>query len=144
MNQDVMPDVKHRLYQYQSGPEMGSVELAALHSVSGLLSCQVLKQLGLSAGQVGDVHIDETDENMCKACGDKRLTFEPPSLYCTCCGQRIKRNQVRCMALQPYMQFMVELCMFGMHDPAWPIKYALIECMSAALCTTSAAASCWL
>lgn len=40
------------------------------------------------------VPIDESDENQCKACGDKRLTFEPPSLYCTCCGQRIKRNQV--------------------------------------------------
>lgn len=45
-------------------------------------------------GQVGPVAIDRTDENQCQACGDKRLTFEPPSLYCTCCGQRIKRNQV--------------------------------------------------
>lgn len=53
-----------------------------------------LKMLRLRPGQVGEVPIDQTDENMCKACGDKRLTFEPPSLYCTCCGQRIKRNQV--------------------------------------------------
>ena len=33
------------------------------------------------------------DENSCKVCGLNRLTFEPPSLYCFCCGQRIKRNQ---------------------------------------------------
>jgi hypothetical protein len=35
------------------------------------------------------------DDSMCLACNQNRLTFEPPSLYCTCCGQRIKRNQVR-------------------------------------------------
>ena len=35
------------------------------------------------------------DDSVCKACGVARLTFEPPSLYCTACGQRIKRNQVR-------------------------------------------------
>ena len=35
------------------------------------------------------------DDSMCKACRQSRLTFEPPSLFCTCCGQRIKRNQVR-------------------------------------------------
>lgn len=35
------------------------------------------------------------NDSMCKACRQSRLTFEPPSLYCTCCGQRIKRNQVR-------------------------------------------------
>ena len=34
------------------------------------------------------------DDSVCKACGVARLTFEPPSLYCTACGQRIKRNQV--------------------------------------------------
>ncbi|KAK9824572.1 hypothetical protein WJX72_011411 [[Myrmecia] bisecta] len=34
------------------------------------------------------------DDNACKACGETRLTFEPPSVYCTSCGQRIKRNQV--------------------------------------------------
>ncbi|GAB4815528.1 hypothetical protein N2152v2_002574 [Parachlorella kessleri] len=34
------------------------------------------------------------DENSCKVCGLNRLTFEPPSLYCFSCGQRIKRNQV--------------------------------------------------
>ncbi|RMZ57131.1 hypothetical protein APUTEX25_002363 [Auxenochlorella protothecoides] len=33
------------------------------------------------------------DENSCKVCGLNRLTFEPPSLYCFTCGQRIKRNQ---------------------------------------------------
>ncbi len=38
---------------------------------------------------------DFADDSVCKACGVARLTFEPPSLYCTACGQRIKRNQVR-------------------------------------------------
>ena len=37
---------------------------------------------------------DFADDSVCKACGVARLTFEPPSLYCTGCGQRIKRNQV--------------------------------------------------
>ncbi len=51
-------------------------------------------RVSLCVGQPHLAPIDNSDENMCKACGDKRLTFEPPSLYCTCCGQRIKRNQV--------------------------------------------------
>lgn len=33
-------------------------------------------------------------ESNCKVCELNRLTFEPPSLYCFGCGQRIKRNQV--------------------------------------------------
>ncbi|KAL0048475.1 hypothetical protein WJX82_004140 [Trebouxia sp. C0006] len=53
-----------------------------------------LTMLRSRPGQPHLAPIDNSDENMCKACGDKRLTFEPPSLYCTCCGQRIKRNQV--------------------------------------------------
>lgn len=31
-------------------------------------------------------------ENSCQLCAVERLTFEPPPLYCTCCGARIKRN----------------------------------------------------
>ncbi|XP_051125312.1 histone acetyltransferase HAC1-like [Andrographis paniculata] len=31
-------------------------------------------------------------ENSCQLCGVERLTFEPPPLYCTPCGARIKRN----------------------------------------------------
>ena len=34
-------------------------------------------------------------ESDCRICERARLTFEPPSLYCFGCGQRIKRNQVR-------------------------------------------------
>jgi len=34
------------------------------------------------------------DENACRVCGVSRLTFEPPCLFCTQCGQRIKRGQV--------------------------------------------------
>lgn len=30
----------------------------------------------------------------CAACGVCRYTFEPPSIFCTSCSQRIKRNQV--------------------------------------------------
>ena len=58
----------------------------------------------LCVGQPHLAPIDDSDENMCKACGDKRLTFEPPSLYCTCCGQRIKRNQVQCRC-SSYLKF---------------------------------------
>lgn len=32
----------------------------------------------------------------CAACHVCRYTFEPPSIFCTSCSQRIKRNQVRC------------------------------------------------
>lgn len=39
-------------------------------------------------------HMQEMESN-CKVCELNRLTFEPPSLYCFGCGQRIKRNQVR-------------------------------------------------
>jgi len=35
------------------------------------------------------------DDNACAACGQTRLTFEPPSVYCTSCAQRIKRSQAR-------------------------------------------------
>lgn len=30
----------------------------------------------------------------CKVCGLTKLTFEPPCIYCTQCGQRIKRGQI--------------------------------------------------
>ena len=33
-------------------------------------------------------------ESNCSVCKRARMTFEPPSLYCYGCGQRIKRNQV--------------------------------------------------
>lgn len=29
----------------------------------------------------------------CKVCGLTKLTYEPPCIYCTTCGQRIKRGQ---------------------------------------------------
>ncbi|CAH8381259.1 unnamed protein product [Eruca vesicaria subsp. sativa] len=31
-------------------------------------------------------------DNSCQLCGVERLTFEPPPIYCTPCGARIKRN----------------------------------------------------
>ena len=37
----------------------------------------------------------EPAESLCKACNVSRYTFEPPSIFCTSCQQRIKRNQVR-------------------------------------------------
>jgi len=30
----------------------------------------------------------------CSACGVVRLAFEPEAVFCTCCGLRIKKNQV--------------------------------------------------
>ena len=34
------------------------------------------------------------EESNCRVCTLNRLTFEPPSLYCFGCAQRVKRNQV--------------------------------------------------
>jgi len=31
-------------------------------------------------------------ENSCQLCAVEKLTFEPPPIYCTPCGARIKRN----------------------------------------------------
>jgi E1A/CREB-binding protein len=31
-------------------------------------------------------------ENACRLCAVEKLTFEPPPIYCTACGARIKRN----------------------------------------------------
>lgn len=31
-------------------------------------------------------------ENSCQLCAVEKLTFEPPPIYCTLCGARIKRN----------------------------------------------------
>ena len=42
------------------------------------------------------------DDNACAACGQTRLTFEPPSVYCTSCAQRIKRSQARHPCPEPY------------------------------------------
>lgn len=33
-------------------------------------------------------------ENSCQLCAVEKLTFEPPPIYCTTCGVRIKRNNM--------------------------------------------------
>ena len=33
-------------------------------------------------------------ENSCQLCAVEKLTFEPPPIYCTTCGGRIKRNNM--------------------------------------------------
>lgn len=35
----------------------------------------------------------QEEESCCKVCHRNKMTFEPPTLYCDSCGQRIKRNQ---------------------------------------------------
>ncbi|KAH9321216.1 hypothetical protein KI387_015855, partial [Taxus chinensis] len=35
---------------------------------------------------------NQMSENSCQLCAVERLTFEPPPIYCTPCGARIKRN----------------------------------------------------
>ncbi len=56
---------------------------------------QHMRMLELSNAASKHSPFEFPDDSVCKACSQNRLTFEPPSLYCTCCGQRIKRNQVR-------------------------------------------------
>lgn len=42
----------------------------------------------------------------CKVCGLTKLTFEPPCIYCTTCGQRIKRGQTyHCTPMEPGCEF---------------------------------------
>lgn len=42
----------------------------------------------------------------CKVCGLTKLTFEPPCIYCTTCGQRIKRGQTyHCTPMEPGSEF---------------------------------------
>jgi E1A/CREB-binding protein len=42
----------------------------------------------------------------CKVCNLTKLTFEPPCIYCTQCGQRIKRGQIyHCTLLEPGCDF---------------------------------------
>lgn len=37
---------------------------------------------------------DSMSENACRLCGVEKLTFEPPPIYCSPCGARIKRNNM--------------------------------------------------
>ncbi len=55
---------------------------------------QHMKMLEISGVNSKHSPFEFPDDSVCKACSRNRLTFEPPSLYCTCCGQRIRRNQV--------------------------------------------------
>ena len=34
-----------------------------------------------------------SDDNVCQLCGMSELSFEPETMYCSCCGSRIKRNK---------------------------------------------------
>lgn len=34
----------------------------------------------------------QMSDNACRLCAVEKLTFEPPPIYCTACGARIKRN----------------------------------------------------
>lgn len=56
-----------------------------------------LQRLALSGATDGRSNIIANclaeEESQCKVCHMNKLTFEPPSLYCYGCGQRIKRNQ---------------------------------------------------
>eukprot|EP00898_Chlorokybus_atmophyticus_P002751 jgi/Chlat1/3477/Chrsp23S03676 len=41
-----------------------------------------------------NVKVKDLTENQCRACLQEKLYFEPPPLYCTSCGIRVKRNAV--------------------------------------------------
>lgn len=53
-----------------------------------------VEQLRIAAAAKPSVAGPPVDPNdACNICGQTKLTFEPPCLYCTQCGQRIKRGQ---------------------------------------------------
>eukprot|EP00850_Spirogloea_muscicola_P001999 SM000007S20959 [mRNA] locus=s7:1163010:1170807:- [translate_table: standard] len=54
-----------------------------------------LKQwVGQSKARAEKNQAMEPNENACPLCAMERLSFEPPPIYCTACGSRIKRNAV--------------------------------------------------
>jgi hypothetical protein len=61
-------------------------------------------ELAQAARVPAQMPINPGDE--CKVCGLTKLTFEPPCIYCTTCGQRIKRGQTyHCTPTEPGCEF---------------------------------------
>jgi E1A/CREB-binding protein len=65
---------------------------------------QTTWELAQAAKVPAQMPINPGDE--CKVCGLTKLTFEPPCIYCTTCGQRIKRGQTyHCTPMEPGCEF---------------------------------------
>lgn len=85
-----------------------------LHAMPAVFLCACLQNTGTSLLECFDIqgidsHVRNTYDHAqatksanqmpinpgdeCKVCGLTKLTFEPPCIYCTTCGQRIKRGQ---------------------------------------------------
>ena len=54
------------------------------------------------------------NEQACSACGVIKLAFEPPAIYCSCCNQRIKRNQVGLFITPPALFCMMHSLLQGL------------------------------
>jgi E1A/CREB-binding protein len=81
---------------------------------TSLLECFDLSQIRVHLDQIqtaaqqtktaAQLPVNPGDD--CKVCGLTKLTFEPPCIYCTQCGQRIKRGQIyHCTLLEPGCDF---------------------------------------
>lgn len=68
-----------------------------LHNLVRAAQNKPLLQKGEPPGDLFARPVDasgQPSQSHCSGCLQQRLTWEPPSLYCIGCNQRIKRNQV--------------------------------------------------
>lgn len=94
--------------------EGNNQQLLAKNTGTSLLECFDLSQIRIHLEQIAtaaqqtktaaQLPVNPGDD--CKVCGLTKLTFEPPCIYCTTCGQRIKRGQIyHCTLLEPGCDF---------------------------------------
>ena len=99
LDEDCKNEIKRLALSCQAGSRMAGFDtLCVRHEWLVQLTCQQ------GSGRPGAMYGNgaawppqavEPAESLCKACNVSRYTFEPPSIFCTSCQQRIKRNQVR-------------------------------------------------
>jgi hypothetical protein len=53
-----------------------------------------MQQQQARAAQAGMLQVPINPADACSVCNCVKMLFEPPLVYCTCCGQKIKRSQV--------------------------------------------------
>jgi hypothetical protein len=65
--------------------------MAQLRTHIGRVREEVTRLAAKSSGSAAAAYADPKD--ICTVCKQSKFTFEPPCLYCTQCGQRIRRGQ---------------------------------------------------